>query len=101
MSGLPLAGGCSCGMLRYEVRAAPFMVYNDLRGEPPTFTLQVVRDDSPDSVLDRMIRAKNELGVEVSVSQAREASSLREPPTTEDRAPGAPAGAAAPVRSAA
>lgn len=28
MSNLPLLGGCSCGALRYEVRAAPFMVYN-------------------------------------------------------------------------
>ena len=26
--GLPLVGGCACGALRYEVSAAPFMVYN-------------------------------------------------------------------------
>lgn len=25
---LPLTGGCHCGALRYEVRAAPLMVYN-------------------------------------------------------------------------
>lgn len=28
MPNLPLVGGCSCGALRYEVRAAPFMIYN-------------------------------------------------------------------------
>lgn len=28
MAGLPLVGGCACGALRYEVSAAPFMVYN-------------------------------------------------------------------------
>jgi hypothetical protein len=28
MPDLPLAGGCMCGALRYEVRAAPFMIYN-------------------------------------------------------------------------
>ncbi|MFT3725371.1 MAG: GFA family protein [Hyphomonadaceae bacterium] len=28
MPGLPLVGGCSCGALRYELRAPPFMVYN-------------------------------------------------------------------------
>lgn len=25
---LPLTGGCMCGAVRYEVRAAPFMIYN-------------------------------------------------------------------------
>ena len=25
---LPLVGGCQCGALRYEVSAAPVMVYN-------------------------------------------------------------------------
>lgn len=28
MANLPLAGGCACGVLRYEVSAAPLMVYN-------------------------------------------------------------------------
>lgn len=28
MPGLPLVGGCSCGRLRYELRAAPFTIYN-------------------------------------------------------------------------
>lgn len=28
MTTLPLLGGCQCGALRYEVRTAPFMVYN-------------------------------------------------------------------------
>lgn len=28
MPGLPLTGGCMCGALRYEVRTAPFMIYN-------------------------------------------------------------------------
>lgn len=28
MTQLPLVGGCQCGALRYEVRAAPVMVYN-------------------------------------------------------------------------
>jgi hypothetical protein len=28
MAGLPLEGGCACGALRYEVTAAPLMVYN-------------------------------------------------------------------------
>ena len=28
MTKLPLAGGCHCGALRYEVRVAPLMVYN-------------------------------------------------------------------------
>jgi hypothetical protein len=28
MVDLPLTGGCQCGALRYEVRAAPVMIYN-------------------------------------------------------------------------
>lgn len=28
MTTLPLTGGCQCGALRYEVKAAPVMVYN-------------------------------------------------------------------------
>ncbi len=28
MSDLPLKGGCQCGQIRYEIRSAPFMVYN-------------------------------------------------------------------------
>jgi len=28
MTTLPLVGGCQCGALRYEVKAAPIMVYN-------------------------------------------------------------------------
>jgi hypothetical protein len=28
MASLPLVGGCMCGALRYEVRAAPVMIYN-------------------------------------------------------------------------
>ncbi|RYZ09284.1 MAG: aldehyde-activating protein [Alphaproteobacteria bacterium] len=28
MTNLPLVGGCQCGALRYEVKAAPVMIYN-------------------------------------------------------------------------
>lgn len=67
--------------------AAPFMRFNNLTGEPPLMTIQVVRDDTPDAVLNRMVKAKNQLGIEVSISQAREVCSLREP-SEGDKAPG-------------
>lgn len=68
--------------------AVPFMKFNGLKGEPPLMTLQVVRDDTPDAVLNRMIKAKNQLGLEVSVTQVREACSLREPVNDDDKAKG-------------
>jgi len=64
------------------------MKFNGLKGEPPLMTLQVVRDDTPDAVLNRMIKAKNQLGLEVSVTQVREACSLREPVNDDDKAKG-------------
>lgn len=66
----------------------PFMKFNGLAGEAPNITIQVEYDDTPDAVLTRAVRAKNQLGIEVSISQVRASSGLREPSGTDDQAPG-------------
>ena len=49
----------------------PFMKFNGLAGEAPNITIQVEYDDTPDAVLTRAVRAKNQLGIEVSIASHR------------------------------
>lgn len=67
---------------------APFMKFNNLRGAPPMLKLQVVRDLDPKSRTDIAVKLKNELGVDVSISQLRQELGFRDPSDDADKAPG-------------
>ena len=68
--------------------AAPFMRFNNLTGAAPLLKLQVVRDLAPGALVDMAVKLKNQLGVEVSVSQLRQLSGFYEPVGDGDKAPG-------------
>ncbi len=74
--------------------AEPFMRFNGLVGRAPMLEIQVVRDQSPKDILEAAAKLKNDLGVDVSVSQLRRVTGLRAPLGTSDSAPGKPVAAA-------
>lgn len=71
----------------------PTMYFNGLVGlaATPTLFIQVVRDLTPKSLVDIANVLKNELGIDVSIEQLRAITGMREPTSTGDAAPGAPA----------
>lgn len=68
--------------------AAAFMRFNNLSGEPPLITLQVVRDLAPQAWIEMGVRMKNQLGIDVSKAQMYEITGFRPPVSTDDKAPG-------------
>lgn len=77
--------------------ADPFVRFNGLDARPPMLEIQVVRDQSPRDLLEAASRLKNELGVDVSVSQLRRVTGLRAPVGASDAAPGKPLTAPTPT----
>lgn len=68
----------------------PFMRFNDLRGASPLLKTQVVRDLDPKVRVELAATLKNELGIDVSISQLRQEVGFREPAGDKDSAPGMP-----------
>lgn len=67
---------------------AAFHRFNALGSAPPTISLMVEPDLGPVEFMSLAVKAKNELGVDVSQKQVRERSGLRAPLNNEDKAPG-------------
>jgi len=70
--------------------AAPFMRFNDLRGESPLLRIQVVRNLDPRTLAEIADTLTNKLGIKISVAQLRQELGMREPAGEADAAPGAP-----------
>lgn len=68
--------------------AAPFVYFNALKASPPLLKIQVVRDLDPKARAEIAVRLKNQLGIEVSISQIRQELGFREPSGKDDSAPG-------------
>jgi phage gp29-like protein len=68
--------------------AAAFHRFNALTSAPPTVTMMVEPDIGPVEFMSQAIKAKNELGIEVSQKQIREKTGLRAPIDDADKAPG-------------
>jgi phage gp29-like protein len=65
-----------------------FMKFNNLVGPAPLLEVQVVRDLDPTQLVEMGVRVKNQLGIDVSKSQFRQITGLREPSGPDDVAPG-------------
>jgi phage gp29-like protein len=63
---------------------AAFMKFNNLVGPPPHIEIQVVRDLSPQTIVEMGVRMVNQLGVDVSKSQLRQVTGFREPSGPDD-----------------
>lgn len=68
--------------------AAPFVAFNALRASAPLTKIQVVRDLDPKVRAEIAVRLKNQLGIDVSISQMRQELGFREPQGDADAAPG-------------
>lgn len=67
---------------------AAFMRFNQLAGPPPLLEIQVVRDLSPQAIVEMGVRMVNQLGVPVSVSQLRQVTGFRTPSGPDDECDG-------------
>ncbi len=67
---------------------APFVRFNGLTCEAPTAMLMVEPDLGPVEMTSLMVKGKNELGVDVSTTQWRQHTGVREPLNDADKAPG-------------
>ena len=78
--------------------STPFMRFNSLAARPPLLEVHVVRDQAPADLLSAAVLLKQQLGIDVSVSQLRRVIGLRGPLGSADSAPGpiVPGGAAPP-----
>ena len=68
--------------------ALPFMRFNGLACATPKISIVVEPDMGPQEFIANAVKAKNEMGVEVSQAQFRKHSGLRAPLNDADKAPG-------------
>lgn len=66
----------------------PFTRFNGMKSDPAKMTIIVEPDLGPVEMMSLAVKAKNELGIEVSQKQIRERTGLREPFNDADKAPG-------------